>query len=197
MTIRFALFLILLCGSFLSKITAQQSTPVLISVVKSNSDSIPLPYANVALLDHDSLFIQGTLTDEKGYFCIANDEKRGEFVCVSYLGYEPIYISVRKIPRIIYLNASGISLKEVWVTGHHQYVKQSSDGLSVSLEGNPIAQLGTAYDVLQQIPLIDGSGGTIQVIGKGVPEIYIDNRLVRNQEALWWRSNFGDTHSYS
>ena len=48
-----------------SELIAQQVNHLLIAKVKNESDSLPIPYANVILLDGDSLLIKGTLTDER------------------------------------------------------------------------------------------------------------------------------------
>lgn len=167
-----------------SELIAQQVNHLLIAKVKNESDSLPIPYANVILLDGDSLLIKGTLTDESGNFKIDNSDLKGKQISVSFLGYEPAYISVTHIPKNIYLKPTAINLQEVHITGHRQYVKTLPDRLMISMESNPIAQLGTAHDALKQMPMIDGSSGGIQVIGRGTPEIYINNRMVRNQEEL-------------
>lgn len=175
---------ILLCCGYCDQLSAQNVSHILRANVKCASDSLPLPYANVVLLDSDSLLLRGTLTDDSGDFSIDNSDMKGKQISISFLGYEPVYISVNCLPKTIYLNSSSEVLQEVSITGYRQYVKASPDRLTVSMDNNPIAKLGTAYDALQQLPMIDGSSGSIQVIGRGTPEIYINNRMVRNQEEL-------------
>lgn len=50
--------------------------------------------------------------------------------------------------------------------------------------GNPVAKLGSASEALKQLPMIDASKGDIEVLGYGSPQIYINNKLVRNTSEL-------------
>lgn len=152
-------------------------------VVKNATDSIPLPFANVVVLKSDSSFVGGTVTDENGMFRLDQIPSNG-LVCISFIGYQTQYIPLKTLPSEIYLIPSGTMLQEVTVKGQRHYVKNSPEGLTVSVDNSPMARLGMAFDALQQMPLIDSSNGTIKVIGKGAPEIYINNQLVRNQDEL-------------
>lgn len=76
-------------------------------------------------------------------------------------------------------------LHDIVVKGQRTFVRHTTDGLSITMKGNPLSKIGTAYDALQQMPLVDSSTGTLKVAGKnGTTEIYINNRLVRNQDEL-------------
>ena len=75
-------------------------------------------------------------------------------------------------------------LMEVVVNASREYVKPTGRGIKVSMIGNPVAKLGSAYDALRQLPLIDASKGNIEVLGYGSPQIYINNKLVRNSSEL-------------
>lgn len=75
-------------------------------------------------------------------------------------------------------------LMEVIVKGSRKYVKPTSRGIKVSMVGNPVAKLGSASEALKQLPMIDASKGDIEVLGYGSPQIYINNKLVRNTSEL-------------
>ena len=75
-------------------------------------------------------------------------------------------------------------LMEVVVKGSRKYVKPTSRGIKVSMVGNPVAKLGSASEALKQLPMIDASKGYIEVLGCGSPQIYINNKLVRNTSEL-------------
>lgn len=75
-------------------------------------------------------------------------------------------------------------LMEVVVKASRKYVKPISRGVKVSMIGNPVAKLGSASDALKQLPMIDASKGGIEVLGYGSPQIYINNKLVRNTSEL-------------
>ena len=53
----------------------------------------PLAYANVVLLQADSTFVSGTISDEMGDFRLLKDEK-GTLVRISSIGYTTIYKKV-------------------------------------------------------------------------------------------------------
>ena len=75
-------------------------------------------------------------------------------------------------------------LMEVVVKASRKYVKPTSRGIKVSMVGNPVAKLGSASEALKQLPMIDASKGDIEVLGYGSPQIYINNKLVRNTSEL-------------
>lgn len=75
-------------------------------------------------------------------------------------------------------------LMEVVVKAHRKYMKPTDRGMKVSMAGNPVAKLGSATEALKQLPMIDASKGGIDVLGHGTPQIYINNRLIRNSSEL-------------
>lgn len=75
-------------------------------------------------------------------------------------------------------------LDEVVVRAQKRYAKPTTRGLKVSMSGNPLSSIGSAAEAIMQMPLIDGSGGTISVIGRGVPEIYINGRKMMDSSEL-------------
>lgn len=75
-------------------------------------------------------------------------------------------------------------LMEVVVKANRKYVKPTGRGIRVSMIGNPVAKLGSASEALKQLPMIDASKGGIEVLGYGSPQIYINNKLVRNSTEL-------------
>lgn len=83
----------------------------------------------------------------------------------------------------IYIQDSN-ELAEVVVRASKRYVKATSRGLQIEMEGNPVAKLGNALDAIKQLPMIDSSEGSISVLGYGTPVIYINNRLVRSTSEL-------------
>ena len=75
-------------------------------------------------------------------------------------------------------------LDEVVVTAQRKYTKPTARGLKVSMSGNPLSKIGSATDAIMQMPLIDGSAGSISVLGKGAPVIYINGRKMMNSSEL-------------
>ena len=75
-------------------------------------------------------------------------------------------------------------LNEVVVTAQRKYIKPTARGLKVSMSDNPLSRIGSATDAIIQMPLIDGSAGSISVLGKGTPVIYINGRKMMNSSEL-------------
>lgn len=75
-------------------------------------------------------------------------------------------------------------LDELEVTVVRRNVKPTSRGIKISMTDNPLSEIGSAADAIKQMPLIDAASGSITVAGKGVPAIYINGRLMRNESEL-------------
>ena len=75
-------------------------------------------------------------------------------------------------------------LDEVVVTAKHT-TKMDGNRLVTTIPGTSLSEIGNAYDVLRQLPLIKvDENDAVTVTGKGTPEIYIDGRPMREGEEL-------------
>lgn len=148
-------------------------------------DGNAVPYANVFLLSgRDSSFVRGTVSNEDGVF-VLSPCSRGDIIKVSAMGYASgCFVCKDDSCRNFLLKENTNQLGEVVVKGHRNYVKTTNMGLTVSMRDNPLAKLGTALDAIKQMPMIDGVGNSISVLGKGTPVIYINNRKVRDNNEL-------------
>ncbi len=75
-------------------------------------------------------------------------------------------------------------LQEVLVTSNQSVTKLVGTTLVSTIVGTDLQNLGTALDVLSQLPMIKVSDNVVSVIGKGSPEIYIDGRPMRSDDEL-------------
>ncbi len=75
-------------------------------------------------------------------------------------------------------------LNEVVVTAKQPATKLVGTTLVSTIPGSNLADLGTALDVLAQLPMITVSDNTVGVVGKGSVEIYIDGRPMRDDMEL-------------
>lgn len=75
------------------------------------------------------------------------------------------------------------TLQEVIVTAPST-TKLVGTTLVTTIAGTGLQNLGTCLDVLSQLPLISVKDGSVEVTGKGSPEIYIDGRPMRDGEEL-------------
>lgn len=148
----------------------------------------PLAYANIILQEQvDSTFITGCITDANGYFYIENNERhtRLKKLRISLIGYKTKTIDVEShYNGIIILEEEAQVLQEVTIKGHKP-IYQTRDGiLNCQIKGSILSNIGTASDVLKQLPFITTKKNTIEVFGKGKPLIYINNRQIRTKHEL-------------
>ena len=75
-------------------------------------------------------------------------------------------------------------LQEVIVTAKQPATKLVGSTLISTIPGTNLADLGTALDVLAQLPMIKVTDNVVSVIGKSNIEIYIDGRPMRDEMEL-------------
>lgn len=76
------------------------------------------------------------------------------------------------------------ALQEVVVTAKQPATKLVGSTLVSTIVGSPLQNLGTALDVLAQLPMLKVADRSVTVIGKGSPEIYIDGRPMHDDDEL-------------
>ncbi len=75
-------------------------------------------------------------------------------------------------------------LQEVIVTAKQPATKLVGSTLISTIPGSNLADLGTALDVLAQLPMIKVQDNAVSVVGKSNIEIYIDGRPMRDEMEL-------------
>ena len=164
--------------------TQKSSTKMIGRVVDSNNR--PIDFANVALLNvGDSSLINGGVTNENGQFVIPSKACKA-IVRVSCVGYQTTFHSYNTgMIGAIVLHENTINLKGVKVKAMRENIKLGQEGMIVDIEYSDINKIGTATDVLREMPRVDvSSDGTVNVFAKGSPLIYINNRQVRDLNEL-------------
>ena len=146
----------------------------------------PVDFANVALLNvRDSSLINGGVTNENGQFVIPCGATKAivRVSCVGYITTSNTY-NIGKIGTIV-LHENTINLKGVKVKAMRQNIKLGKEGMLVDIEHSELNKIGTATDVLREMPRVDvSSDGTVNVFAKGSPLIYINNRQVNDLKEL-------------
>ena len=146
----------------------------------------PVAYANVAILNPaDSTLITGGVSNESGYFAIPYEQAK-VLVRISYVGYKTIY-KICDQPELgtIRMQVDNYTLKGVTVKGYKPTMKMISGGMEIDVQNTLLADAGSALDVLSQLPRVNvTSNGSVEVFGKGRPEIYINGRKMRNKGEL-------------
>ncbi len=145
----------------------------------------PVAYANVAILNPvDSTLLSGGVSNESGYFAIPYEKER-VLARISYVGYKTIYklCNNENIGKIR-LHPDNYTLNGVIVQGERPKIVLQGNSLIIHVEGTVMERLGTAEDVLTRVPMIAKRGEGFEIIGKGGPLIYLNNRKLSDLQEL-------------
>lgn len=105
-----------------------------------NEDLSPVSFANIVLMSADSIFIDGTITDQNGLFLVEKNEN-AKYIIVSCLGYETKTLSINtNLTKIILKNAN-LELDEVSIVAERKKIQIKGDALVTNVSGSPIAKL--------------------------------------------------------
>ncbi len=148
-----------------------------------NEKSEPMPYCNVLLLVSDSTFVNGCVTKNDGSFLMIGEEDVPYSLRASYIGYTTTTQTISE-KNMIQLFPDSKILEEVTITAERPLIEPSANGLKANVIGTSLAKMGTASEMLKHIPFVTGNGGNYSVLGHGTPEIYINNRKVRDMGEL-------------
>ena len=150
-----------------------------------DNKGIPIAFANVLLISKgDSAFIAGSVTKEDGSFELQSSNK-DMMLKVSSIGYRTIYEELKNYQgKPICLEEDAKILNEVVVKGLRSQYKMTNEGLLTHVDGTVLSRMGTAEDVLKHVPGIIKRGDVYEVLGKGTPLIYINNRKVLDVNEL-------------
>ena len=163
--------------------TQKEDTKVIGRVVDEGGR--PIEFANVALhTEHDSTFINGSVSNENGDFVIPCSAKR-VIAKVSYVGYKTVSREVR-VGNIgtITLHPETYTISGVVVKGEIPQYKMTTGGMTVDVQHSILRDVGNADELLSMLPLVQGRDGKYEVLAKGEPEIYINNKKVRDPHEL-------------
>ena len=161
--------------------TQKEDTKVIGRVVDGNG--APIEFANITLL-HDEGFVNGGVSNENGDFVIPC-KARQITLKVSYIGYKTVIrnISVGHVGTIT-LQPETYMVKGVEIKGEIPQYKPAQGGMTVDVQHSILHDVGTADDLLSMIPMVQGKDGKFEVLAKGEPEIYINNKKVRDKSEL-------------
>ena len=147
-----------------------------------DENNLPLPYANVTLLNPaDSTMVGGGVTNESGRFVIPNDH--GKVIArITYVGYKTAYrLCSRDNVGTIKMQLDNFTLDGVTVKGSKRLTRPTDRGLLANVQGTVLEQFGSVTEMLTHLPLMMADG---TIAGHGTPEIYINNKKVRDASEL-------------
>lgn len=155
------------------------------------ADGQAIAFANVvALTQADSAVVAAQMSDEKGNYHFGKMAHPIELLRVSALGYETTYYTVAAPTDQLTITLrplKDMTLSEASVTFKRPVARIENGAIVTSIENTTLAKSGNAEDVLRQTPGIikkSDKDGKFEVIGSGEPQIYINGRLLRDQDEL-------------
>ena len=145
----------------------------------------PVPYANVYLLHpSDSTVIGGGVSNEAGVFVIPYEQPT-VLARISYVGYKTVCrLCNNEQVGTIQMKPETMTIKGIVVTGERPKVQLQGNSLVMNVEGTVMERMGTAEDVLSRVPTISKKGDVFEILGKGVPLIYLNNRKLTDLQEL-------------
>ena len=150
--------------------------------------NLPMPYANVTLLNPaDSTMVGGGVTNESGRFVIPIEH--GKVIArVSYVGYKTAYrLCSRDNVGTIKMHPDITALKETVVTAAKMQIERDGANYTLrNLGGTIMGNAGNALDLLRWTPgVIVNMNEDISLIGRdGKTEVYVDNHKVTDNAQL-------------
>ena len=145
----------------------------------------PVAYANIAVLNpSDSTLLCGGVSNESGYFAIPLEQER-VLARISYVGYKTIYkLCYNENIGRIRLYPDNYTINGVVIQGERPKAVLQGNSLVMNVEGTLMERMGTAEDVLTRVPMIAKRGEGFEILGKGTPLIYLNNRKLTDLNEL-------------
>jgi outer membrane receptor protein involved in Fe transport len=167
-----------LLGIFSFSLTAQNLT---LSGKVIDTNNSPVPYANIILLmDADSTVLNGTASDENGFFKIDNLKIGSYQLKITYLGYKPYIQNIQfdgsSDSITITLEESTEALSDVLIVAQRPTVRRLADRLVFDVENSTLSN-ANVFDVLKYTPGVFVDNGVITV-KNSEPIIYINDRRI-------------------
>lgn len=149
----------------------------------------PLDLVNVLLLQEDSTYIGGCLTDSTGLFEFHGLSNGNYILKFSSLGYDDglkdfVLQGNSLALSPIVLTETSITLKGVVVKGESAASRLVSGGVQVSVANSSLRKEINPLDILRKIPGMTLSKGELQAFGYGKPVVYINGKKTQSDEEV-------------
>ena len=76
------------------------------------------------------------------------------------------------------------ALNEIVVKAQRPMAKMNADGFTVNVQNSYLSHSGTAFDLLGKMPLVIAQSGSLNVLGKGAPIVYVNGRRLYDLSEL-------------
>lgn len=148
-----------------------------------DSDGQSIAFANVTLCQSaDSTIIAGCTSDENGNFYFETKSTNRMYLRISFVGYKTKLVELGASP--IHVTLETTMLNEVVVTARRKLYQQKNGEMIANVKGTILETFPKTADIIAQLPFVSSQDGAFTVFGKGIPVIYINNRLVQDLKEL-------------
>lgn len=143
----------------------------------------PIPFANIVMSSSaTNTYIAGCVTAEDGSFVLPYSDKDA-ILKVSFVGYTTQTLACKPNMSIV-LKSDVQLLNTVTIKSTRPKAKFKDGAYTTLVSGTILAELGTANDMISQLPFVSGDDGNWEIIGRGKPEIYLNGRKVEDSNEL-------------
>nr|WP_293838028.1 TonB-dependent receptor [uncultured Arsenicibacter sp.] len=164
---------------------APKGTGKISGVLTDSTTKQPVEFATVALLNVvTGKPIDGTMSDDKGKFTIANIAPGAYRLQVSFLGYQNKETKTINIAKSTDLNIGAVllspdvrTLSEVTVTAQASIIENKVDRLVYNAEKDMTAKGGDATDIMRKVPMLTVDlDGNVSLRGSQNVKVLINNK---------------------
>jgi hypothetical protein len=147
-----------------------------------NEKNKPIEFAELLLLNKDSIAIKSELSDEKGFFSI--DTKQESYIFQIKQSKKITYTKNIEVFKnldlgIIKVENSTTNIQEVVIPGKKKLIERKVDRLVFNVENSISASGGDAIDALKITPSIRINDDKISMIGKKGLSVMVDDKLIQ------------------
>ena len=183
--------LIVFTISLLSNTYAQNSVTIS-GIIKDKTSHLSLPFVNIVLkTEKDSVFVNGTVSNEEGRFSLINIKAGNYILEASFVGYsiKRQSLFVGNLTQFLDVNTieleeNSTTLNEVVVTGRQEEISEKMDKKTFSLKDNISQSGGSVLQAMQNLPSVTVQDGKVQLRGNDKVTVLIDGKT-NGSNWLW------------
>jgi len=152
-----------------------------------NFSQSPVPYSTVILMNVDSSFLTGEISDNEGGFTFKNLKLGQYLIKAEHIEYSAQYTSIIDLDKgsniilpTIILKPGSVNLEEVIVTGKKAMIEVKAEKIVFNVASTPSASGTNGLDLMRRAPGVSlDMDNNINLPGKGGVQIYINGRPSR------------------
>jgi len=173
-----------LAGSLSAVEPALPNSQVQGTVIDS-SQQVPLEYANIILFNQNGdEQVDGTVTDQSGYFNFRNIPTGQYFVKINYMGYKTDSVAFRIAPEYSEINLGDISLSKIYLemagveaTAQNVSIDYQIDKKILNVNRQQSSISGSAVDILENAPSVTTDiEGNVELRGSSSFRVLINGK---------------------